>query len=63
MYWREQSITRVFALLTGLAVAIDGILTLDSSTVDWPPVLPCAVFTLCPLATLSFRPAQQSVTR
>jgi hypothetical protein len=47
MYWREQSITRVFALLTGLAVAIDGILTLDSSTVDWPPVLPCAVFTLC----------------
>jgi hypothetical protein len=43
MYWREQSITRVFALLTGLAVAIDGILTLDSSTVDWPPVLPCAV--------------------
>src|ERR1700733_45008 len=31
-----------------------GVSTLGLSTADWPFVLPSAVFTLCPLATLLF---------
>jgi hypothetical protein len=37
-----------------------GVSTLGLSTADWPFVLPSAVFTLCPLATLLF-PARAAI--